>query len=103
MEYRSDIYIKITTNHLFAAKQILEEQDLMEFAEITQDDDYLYILLPDLKWYASYPEVIAFIKFIESLDKEAGVIAIGEDGNTEHYGFPDEVDLSIETIIQEFM
>lgn len=102
MGYRSDIYIKLESKHLFEFKKILEEVDLTDNFVITYDEDYIYALGESLKWYDSYEEVTAINNFIWSLGDTGGLIAIGEDDQTEYIGSPYEVDLSTEMIVHGF-
>lgn len=99
---RSDVYIKLESKHLFEFKKILEEVDLTDNFVITYDEDYIYALGKYLKWYDDYKDVTAINNFIWSLGDTAGLIAIGEDDQTEYIGNPYEVDLSTEMIIRGF-
>lgn len=101
--YRSDIYIKVENSEAFGLKQALEEADFMNYAEITQDEHYIYVAMYDLKWYSNYEDVAAVNSYIQSLGERGGLIAIGEDGATQEYGEPYSVDLYTQTSINGFL
>ena len=70
--------------------------DLQQTEEFYSDDDYLYLILRDWKFYTSYPEVDFIIDFVEREDMEGhiGMIAINEDNTKDEWGNPWEVDLN---------
>jgi len=106
MGYHSDIYIKMKAKKVFETKAFLEkwetQYDLKDSYTRITDTDYIYIGIIGWKFYNSYPEVTSIIDFIESLSEDAGMIAIGEDGATEWWGDPDEVELYTTTSIEGF-
>ena len=57
------------------------------------EDDYCLVYMSDLKWYDSYKDVILVNDFINSLNEDGGLIAIGEDGLFTEYGDPSAVGL----------
>lgn len=93
MGYRSDIRIKLVKKHAADLLSLLQTHDLLEFASIALDKNYVYCAINDLKWYDAYFGVRAISDFVKSLSAEGGIIAIGEDGAINHYGRPDMVDL----------
>ena len=103
MGYRSDVYAKIKIEHLFELKETLKQADLTDYAKTTVDDQFVYVEINEIKWYDSYTDVQIFNKFINSLNEDAGMIAIGEDGATEAYGYPHEVELWTKTYIEGFI
>ena len=103
MGYRSDVYAKIKLDHLFELKEALKQADLTDYAKTAVDDNFIYVQINDVKWYESYDDVRIFNNFIDSLDEDAGMIAIGEDGVTTEYGYPYDLDLWTETRIGGFI
>ena len=103
MGYRSNVYAKIKIEHLFELKETLKQADLTDYAKTTADDQFVYVEINEVKWYDSYTDVQIFNNFINSLDEDAGMITIGEDGATETYGYPYDVKLWTETYIEGFI
>jgi len=70
-------------------------EDLQQQEEFYTDNNYLYLVLRDWKFYLSYPEVKYVINFVEQADlnDHIGMIAINEDSTKDEWGNPWEVDL----------
>jgi len=93
MGYRSDVYIKVHKSDEDKLVEVLEENSfeaIREYSSIT----YVGYTIYDVKWYSSYDEVKAVNRFIKERDNYLrGLIAIGEDNDTEEYGEPSEIGL----------
>lgn len=102
MGYRSNLYIKVTKPHLPALYTLLIQHDFISCSDLALDDDYFYVQLSDLKWYDSYPDVIAINSFINSLPSgEGAMIREGEEsGDIEEYNEPHEVDLYPRSVLK---
>ena len=93
MGYRSDVYIKVHKSDEGKLVEVLEEngfEAIREYSSIT----YAGYVINDVKWYSSYNEVKAVNRFIKERDNyHRGLIAIGEDNDTEEHGEPSEIGL----------
>ena len=80
MGYRSDVYIKALKKHTTTIIKSIKHSDLLQYAEINQDDTYLYVQMSDMKWYSQYDDVALVNSTISNLPSDqAALIAIGED------------------------
>jgi len=108
MGYRSDIYIKCRKEKALEFKSFLDSYkeefdiDLRQEQEFATDGNYIYLTISNWEFYESYPEVATIIDFVENEDigTYIAMIAIGEDGATEEWGTPCEVDLYTNTNIE---
>ena len=96
MGYRSDIYIKATNDIAPDLYLILQQADCLSCADFSEDDNYTYVTMYDLKWYDSYDDVTLVNDFIRSqLNGKATMIRVGEEsGDVETYG-SDPYDLDL--------
>ena len=102
MGYRSEIYIKAKVKHTQALQATLRKAELDDCFELTQDGTYVYAYADYLKWYDSYEEVQIVNSFINSLNDEAALIAVGEDGLVETHGDPWELGMYTQTVVEGF-
>jgi hypothetical protein len=98
MGYRSEIYGKVLKKHEAEFNQMCSDMDI-DYFETDTDDTYYYFKGDYLKWYDGHPEVDAINNWINELNKDGGMIVIGEDGAIFEYGAPWEVDLYTITTI----
>ena len=102
MGFYSDIHVKCKKEKVFEFKHFLQtykekhDIDLQKEEKFYSDDDYLYLIISDWKFYTNYPEVDAIINFVEREDMDGyiGMIAINEDSTKDECGSPWEVDLN---------
>ena len=102
MGFRSDVYIKCSTEKVFEFKKFMNDyktkfdDDLQQTGEFYSDDDYLYLILRDWKFYSGYPEVGFITDFVEreGMEEYIGMITINEDYTKDEWGSPWEVDLN---------
>jgi len=91
--YRSDVYIKVHKSDEDKLIKVLEEngfEAIREYSSIT----YVGYVINDVKWYSGYDDVKAVNDFIKYRDNyHRGLIAIGEDNDTEEHGEPSEIGL----------
>jgi len=107
MGFRSEIYIKCKIEKAFEFKHFLQtykekfSEDLQQTEEFYTDDNYLYLVLHDWKFYSCFPEVEFITDFVEqeSLEGYIGMLAVHEDDTTSEWGAPYEVDLYISITI----
>jgi len=100
MAYRSNIYIKVEKKHKLDLLQTLHDTDLLDYIhQASEDDSYFSCEMPGLKWYESYPDVDKVNTYIDSLEDEAGLVAVGEDYDVQTWGLPYEVDLEHYVVI----
>jgi hypothetical protein len=97
MGYRSDIYIKVKKEDQEQLVEKFKEADLFSsFQESSEhDDEYVRYIGTWLKWYESYEDVKIINDFINegTDDNPRGLIAVGEDSQTTHYGDTQELDM----------
>lgn len=94
MGYRSTIYVKFKDEDKQEFESLLKKHELNDyFEEHDEDDDYSRWIASDLKWYSSYSDVSAINDWVNTEDKERGLIAVGEDSATEHYGDTSELEM----------
>ena len=108
MGYKSDIYIKINKKLIFAVKKelyskldalgIKKEQGYTTYT----DNNYIYILMQDWKFYKNYPEVQIITNFIDKYENRAALIEVGQDNAVYLIGDTYEVNLTSEVIIHGF-
>lgn len=106
MGYRSDIHIKCEISQTLKFTNFLDTYkeehniDLRQEETVRHDKNYIYLTLSDWEFYQSYPEVDSIVDFIEGLSDYAGLIEIGEDGETDEWGSPNKVGLYTQTTIE---
>jgi len=104
MGYRSDVYIKALKKHEQSILQTLASINALDWIDVHQKDDtYVFIGMPDLKWYDSYNDVRTIESKISSINEdlevhEACLFAIGED-QAIHSEIGSLWDLDVETYI----
>lgn len=103
MGYRSSVYINITYDKFPELMSILHAHDLTDSFTITADESLVSLQADELKWYDSFPEVVAVNAFIASSDEHAGMIVVGEDKSTTYYGFTDAVNLDAYAVVEGVM
>lgn len=113
MGYRSDVYLKTTTEGYLIIKRfndslIVEDKSErpLTYAEISYTSTGFYrIEYKDIKWYDSYPEVQNFNKALDLLRKQDipyAYIEIGEDPDDITYKCNYSVKLETPTEIANF-
>ena len=99
MGYRSEIYIKVSIEDEPELLTLLTKHELDEcFEKQLEDEDYVGYYASHLKWYDRYPDVKAINDFMytdDETDDIRGMIVLGEDGATEEYGQPWEIDMHV--------
>ena len=108
MGFRSDIYIKCKKEKIFEFKHFLQtykekyDIDLQKEEDLYSDDNYLYLILRNWKFYIDCQEVNAVKDFVEREDMEEhiGMIVINENDTKDEWGWHYEVDLSISIRIE---
>jgi len=99
MGYRSDVYIKVHKSDEGKLVDILIE-NAFSFIKEYSDKEHVRYVINDVKWYSDYDDVKAVNDFIEEKSEyPKGLIAIGEDNDTEEHGDPSEIGLSTVTKI----
>jgi len=96
MGYRSTIHIKVEKLDEDKLLEILKEHDLDRSFDKLYDieDQYVRYIGYDLKWYNGYKDVEAVNSFInEETENARGLIAVGEDSQTIHYGETSELEM----------
>lgn len=94
MGYRSDIKVKISRENKEQFIEILTEADLVQyFKEVKSDENYICFEANHLKWYDGYTDVKKINSFINSLEEDGGLLAIGEGGGVSQYGDCSSVEL----------
>ncbi len=101
MGYRSDVYgkgeVSLAADFKEKFAKQIEDWD-MEYAE---DNEFFYIKFGEMKWYDGYAEVNAINDWFESqVVGTVGLIAVGEDNQTEEWGSPWEVGLEITVVLE---
>jgi len=93
MGYRSDVYIKVHKSDEDKLVEVLEENGFAAIKEYSGKNHVGYTIY-DVKWYSDYDDVKAVNRFIKERDNYLrGLIAIGEDNDTEEHGKPSEIGL----------
>ena len=80
MGYRSTVYIAVDIKHKPALLGLLaQHSSLYDMDEFCQGKSTFHCAYHGIKWYNTYPEVVAITNFIKSLGHEAMLLRIGED------------------------
>lgn len=108
MGYRSNIYLKTTTEGYLMLKKMDDSihnpsDKPLAYSEIKRTPSGFYkITFEDLKWYESYPQVQNFNKVLDQMDRQDipySFIRLGEDtADIEHRrNYPDDMPYEIES------
>ncbi len=104
MGYRSEVYIKVPKEDKDELLKLIKDNGLENIFEEDDDhnDDYFRLEGSWLKWYDSYTDVTAINNFIldSTEDHPRGLIRVGEDSHTEHYGDTFDLDMYENTTIE---
>lgn len=103
MGYRSRIYLKSSLELVEEFKDLFNQEDYF-YDELKEDDTFFYVYWSDIKWYDSFKTVQDINRWVNhnSNTNAVGMIEIGEDNETTHYGNPYDVDLYEEVEIKGF-
>ena len=105
MGYRSMLYAKIDNKLTNEFNTILSERDMLRYFYPLDSDEqdsetHTTYIGEDLKWYDGYPDVDAVNNFITSNSETCGMIAVGEDGASEEFGEPWNLDMYTVTTME---